>query len=138
MVYVSRKEHFNAAHKLYNPNWSEEKNVEVFGPCANANWHGHNFELITTVKGKPDPETGFVIDLKALSVLIKDEIIDKVDHKNLNLDVDFMEGKMASCEILIMEFWNILAPKIKEISQTGELHSLKLYETPRNFVEYFG
>ena len=138
MVYVSRKEHFNAAHKLYNPNWSEEKNVEVFGPCANANWHGHNFELITTVKGKPDPETGFVIDLKALSVLIKDEIIDKVDHKNLNLDVDFMEGKIASCEILIMEFWNILAPKIKEISQTGELHSLKLYETPRNFVEYFG
>jgi len=138
MVYVSRKEHFNAAHKLYNPNWSEEKNVEMFGPCANANWHGHNFELITTVKGEPDPETGFVIDLKALSVLIKDEIIEKVDHKNLNLDVDFMEGKMASCEILVMEFWKILAPKIKEISESGELHSLKLYETPRNFVEYFG
>lgn len=110
----------------------------MFGPCANANWHGHNFELITTVKGVPHPETGFVIDLKALSVLIKDEIIDKVDHKNLNLDVDFMEGKMASCEILVMEFWKILAPKIKEISETGELHSLKLYETPRNFVEYFG
>jgi 6-pyruvoyltetrahydropterin/6-carboxytetrahydropterin synthase len=138
MVYVSRKEHFNAAHKLYNPNWSEEKNAEMFGPCANANWHGHNFELITTVKGDPDPETGFVIDLKALSVLIKEEIIEKVDHKNLNLDVDFMEGKMASCEILVMEFWKILAPKIKEISESGELHSLKLYETPRNFVEYFG
>lgn len=138
MVYVSRKEHFNAAHKLYNPNWTEEKNVEMFGPCANANWHGHNFELITTVKGVPHPETGFVIDLKALSVLIKKEIIDKVDHKNLNLDVDFMEGKMASCEILVMEFWKILAPKIKEISEKGELHSLKLYETPRNFVEYLG
>jgi len=138
MVYVSRKEHFNAAHKLYNPNWSEEKNVEVFGPCANVNWHGHNFELITTVKGEPDPETGFVIDLKALSILIKEEIIDKVDHKNLNLDVDFMQGKMASCEILVMEFWKILAPKIKSICETGELHSLKLYETPRNFVEYFG
>jgi len=138
MVYVSRKEHFNAAHKLYNPNWSEEKNVEVFGPCANVNWHGHNFELITTVKGDPDPETGFVIDLKALSILIKEEIIDKVDHKNLNLDVDFMQGKMASCEILVMEFWKILAPKIKDISEKGELHSLKLYETPRNFVEYFG
>lgn len=138
MVYVSRKEHFNAAHKLYNPNWSEEKNVEVFGPCANVNWHGHNFELITTVKGEPDPETGFVIDLKALSILIKEEIIDKVDHKNLNLDVDFMQGKMASCEILVMEFWKILAPKIKDISEKGELHSLKLYETPRNFVEYFG
>lgn len=138
MVYISRKEHFNAAHKLYNPNWSEEKNVEMFGPCANANWHGHNFELITTVKGEPDPETGFVVDLKQLSTLIKNEIIEKVDHKNLNLDVDFMAGKMASCEILIMEFWNILAPKIKEISKSGELHALRLYETPRNFVEYFG
>ena len=138
MVYISRKEHFNAAHKLYNPNWSEEKNVEMFGPCANTNWHGHNFELITTVKGDPDPETGFVVDLKQLSILIKNEIIEKVDHKNLNLDVDFMEGKMASCEILVIEFWKILAPKIKEISKTGELHSLKLYETPRNFVEYFG
>ena len=138
MVYVSRKEHFNAAHKLYNPNWSEEKNQEVFGPCANANWHGHNFELIVTVKGKPDPETGFVVDLKRLSTLTKELVIDKLDHKNLNLDVDFLEGKMASCEVLVMEIWNILAPAIKNISSTGELHSLKLYETPKNFVEYFG
>ncbi len=138
MVYVSRKEHFNAAHKLYNPNWSLEKNLEVFGPCANSNWHGHNFELITTVKGKPDPETGFVVDLKALSILINKEVIDKLDHKNLNMDVDFMECKMASCEILVMEIWRILAPKVKEIANDGELHSLKLYETPRNFVEYLG
>ena len=138
MVYVSRKEHFNAAHKLYNPNWSEEKNQEVFGPCANANWHGHNFELIVTVKGKPDPETGFVVDLKRLSILTKELVIDKLDHKNLNLDVDFLEGKMTSCEVLVMEIWNILAPAIKTISSTGELHSLKLYETPKNFVEYFG
>ena len=138
MVYVSRKEHFNAAHKLYNPNWSEEKNQEVFGPCANANWHGHNFELIVTVKGKPDPETGFVVDLKRLSILTKELVIDKLDHKNLNLDVHFLEGKMTSCEVLVMEIWNILAPAIKTISSTGELHSLKLYETPKNFVEYFG
>ena len=138
MVYVSRKEHFNAAHKLYNPNWSEEKNQEVFGPCANANWHGHNFELIVTVKGKPDPETGFVVDLKRLSILTKELVIDKLDHKNLNLDVDFLEGKMTSCEVLVMEIWNILAPAIKTISSTGELHSLKLYATPKNFVEYFG
>lgn len=138
MVYVSRKEHFNAAHKLYNPNWSEEKNQKVFGPCANVNWHGHNFELITTVKGLPDPDTGFVVDLKQLSTLIKREIIDKLDHKNLNLDVDFMQGKMASCEVLIVEIWKILAPKIAEITRSGKLHSLKLYETPRNFVEYFG
>ncbi len=138
MVYVSRKEHFNAAHKLYNPNWSLEKNQEVFGPCANVNWHGHNFELITTVKGRPDLETGFVVDLKALSVLINTEVIDKLDHKNLNVDVDFMEGKMASCEILVMEIWKILAPKVQELATDGVLHSLKLYETPRNFVEYFG
>jgi 6-pyruvoyltetrahydropterin/6-carboxytetrahydropterin synthase len=138
MIYVSRQEHFNAAHKLYNPNWSEEKNIEMFGPCANANWHGHNFEIIVTVKGRPDPETGFVVDLKRLSTLIRKEITDKVDHKNLNLDVDFMQGKMASTEILTMEFWKILEPKVKEITTVGQLHSIKVYETPRNFVEYFG
>ncbi|RNI29376.1 6-carboxytetrahydropterin synthase [Rufibacter immobilis] len=137
MVYVSRLEHFNAAHKLHNPNWSLSKNKEVFGPCANTNWHGHNYELIVTVKGKPDPETGFVIDLKKLSTLIREHIINKVDHKNLNLDVPFMEGKLASTENLVMEFWNILAPQIPRIS-SAQLHSLKLYETPRNFVEYFG
>ena len=138
MVYVSRKEHFNAAHKLYNPAWSKEKNTEVFGPCANENWHGHNFELITTVKGKPDPDTGFVVDLKKLSVLIRKEIIEQVDHKNLNMDVDFMKGKLASTENLVIEMWKILEPKIVSISKYGKLHSLKLYETPRNYVEYFG
>lgn len=137
MIYVSRLEHFNAAHKLHNPNWSLAKNKEVFGPCANTNWHGHNYELIVTVKGKPEPDTGFVIDLKKLSTLIRTHIIDKVDHKNLNLDVPFMEGKLASTENLIIEFWNILAPQIEKISN-AKLHSLKLYETPRNYVEYFG
>ncbi len=138
MIYVSRKEHFNAAHKLYNPNWSKDKNVEVFGPCANENWHGHNFDLITTVKGWPEEETGFVVDLKQLSTVIRREIIEKVDHKNLNLDVPFMKGKLASCENLIIEFWDILEPLVPEISPDARLHSLKLYETPRNFVEYFG
>ncbi len=138
MVYVCRKEHFNAAHKLYNPKWSKEKNEEVFGPCANENWHGHNFELIVTVKGKVDEDTGFVIDLKRLSRLIKDDIIERVDHKNLNLDVPFMENKLPSCENLVIEFWNILAPKIKEMAPNAHLHSLKLMETPRNFVEYYG
>ncbi|MBS1555201.1 MAG: 6-carboxytetrahydropterin synthase [Bacteroidetes bacterium] len=138
MIYVSRKEHFNAAHKLYNPQWSKEKNVEVFGPCANENWHGHNFELITTVAGMPDPDTGFVVDLKKLSILIRAEVIDKLDHKNLNLDVDFMKDKMASTEILAIEIWKILEPKISRISKFGKLYSIKLYETPRNFVEYFG
>jgi len=138
MVYVSRKEHFNAAHKLYNPAWSKEKNEEVFGPCANANWHGHNFELIVTVKGKPDPDTGFVVDLKKLSVLIRKEIVDKVDHKNLNMDVDFMADKLASTENLVIEFWKILSPKLSSITKYGKLHSIILYETPRNYVEYFG
>jgi 6-pyruvoyltetrahydropterin/6-carboxytetrahydropterin synthase len=139
IVYVSRQEHFNAAHKLYNPNWSEEKNIEMFGPCANANWHGHNFNLIVTVKGEPHPETGFVIDLKKLSKLICTEVTEKVDHKNLNLDVDFMIGKMASTEILAYEFWKILKPKISELSEgRGILYCIKLYETPRNYVEYYG
>jgi len=137
MIYVSRKEHFNAAHKLYNPNWSEEKNKEVFGPCANSNWHGHNFDLTVTVKGTPDPDTGFVIDLKKLSKIIRSEVVEKLDHKNLNLDVDFMLGKMASTEILAMEIWRILDKEIRVISQ-ARLHCITLYETPRNFVEYYG
>ncbi len=137
-IHVSRKEHFNAAHKLYNPAWSKEKNFEVFGPCANDNWHGHNFDLIVTIKGQPDPETGFVVDLKKLSTLIRDEVTEKLDHKNLNLDVDFMQGKLASCENLVAEIWKILQPAIPIISKFGKLYSIKLYETPRNYVEYFG
>ena len=138
MIYVTRKEHFNAAHRLYNPAWSDEKNQEVFGPCANNNWHGHNFELIVTVKGKPDPDTGFVIDLKVLGDIIKEKVVDKVDHKNLNLDVDFMAGKMASCEIFVTEIWNILAPAVAETASNAKLHYIKLVETPKNFVEYYG
>ncbi|MEO9871130.1 6-pyruvoyl trahydropterin synthase family protein [Ekhidna sp.] len=138
MIIVHRKEHFNAAHKLYNPSWSEEKNLEVFGPCANKNWHGHNFELITSVKGKVNDSTGFVIDLKKLSDVISQEIIDKVDHKNINLDVPFMENKMGSCENLIIEFWKILQAHIPRISSTASLYRLRLYETPRNFVDYYG
>ena len=124
MIYVSRKEHFNAAHKLWNPNWSEEKNFAVFGPCANVNWHGHNFELIVTVRGIPDPETGFVVDLKSLSEVVRKQVIDRVDHKNLTLDVDFMFGKLASCEALIMEFWKILASEVNAFDTTGAIYKL--------------
>jgi 6-pyruvoyltetrahydropterin/6-carboxytetrahydropterin synthase len=138
MLYISRKEHFNAAHKLCNPAWSKEKNAEVFGQCANENWHGHNFELIVTVKGNPDPETGFVVDLKKLSTLIRNFVTEPLDHKNLNLDVPFMSGKMASCENLAVEIWKILDREIPNITKFGRLHSIRLYETPRNFVEYFG
>lgn len=138
MIYVSRKEHFNAAHKLYNPAWTKEKNSEVFGPCANENWHGHNFDLIVTVKGKPDPETGFVVDLKKLSTMIRIQVVDKLDHKNLNVDVPFMVGKLASCENLIVEIWKILETNLPSVTATGKLHCIRLYETPRNFVEYYG
>ena len=139
MVYVSRKEHFNAAHRLYNPDWSKEKNQEVFGACANENWHGHNFDLIVTVKGEPDPESGYVVDMKLLSDLIRQHITNKVDHKNLNLDVDFMKEKMVSCENLVTEFWNILQPLIRDhTSGKASLHKIHLKETRNNFVEYQG
>ena len=138
MVYVSRKEHFNAAHKLYNNSWSLEKNVEVFGACANENWHGHNFDLIVTVAGDPDPETGFVVDLKKLGSLVRKEVVAKVDHKNLNVDVDFMNGKMPSIEIFIMEIWKILEPAVDKMTHSGKLHKLLLTETNKQFAEYYG
>jgi 6-pyruvoyltetrahydropterin/6-carboxytetrahydropterin synthase len=137
MIYISRQEHFNAAHKLFNPKWSDERNREVFGPCANVNWHGHNYDLIVTVKGQPDPDTGFVVDLKALSDLLRVHVIDQVDHKNLNLDVPFMAGQMASTENLAIAFWQIIERELPAITE-AQLHCIKLYETPRNFVEYYG
>ena len=138
LVYVCRKEYFNAAHKLYNDNWSREKNEELFGVCANENWHGHNFELIVTVKGVPHPETGCVIDLKTLGSIIKKEVITKIHHKNLNLDVDFLQGKMPSCEILVVEFWNLLESYLKIHFPKVLLHRIQLIETEKNFVEYYG
>jgi 6-pyruvoyltetrahydropterin/6-carboxytetrahydropterin synthase len=139
LVYLTRKEHFNAAHKLYNPNWSEDQNKEVFGPCANANWHGHNFDLYVTVKGQPNPDTGFIMDLKKLSVIIRDNVTEQLDHKNLNVDVPFMLGKMPSTENLAIAIWEILFPLVKQHSdERAQLHSIRLFETPRNFVEYFG
>jgi 6-pyruvoyltetrahydropterin/6-carboxytetrahydropterin synthase len=135
MVYLTRLEHFNAAHKLYNPEWNREKNEEVFGKCANENWHGHNYELLVTVKGNPDPDTGFLFDVKALSNIIKQQVIEKLDHKNLNVDVDFMNGKMCSTENLAMEIWKQLEP---HIPMPVKLHCVKLYETPRIYIEYFG
>jgi len=135
MVYLTRAEHFNAAHKLYNPSWSKEKNDEVFGKCANDNWHGHNYELFVTVKGEPDPDTGFLVDAKKLSTIINQHVIQKLDHRNLNLDVDFMQGKMCSSENLVIEIWSQLQPNLPANVQ---LHCIKLYETPRIYVEYFG
>jgi 6-pyruvoyltetrahydropterin/6-carboxytetrahydropterin synthase len=139
MVYISRDAHFCAAHKLYNEAWSKEKNEEVFGACANENWHGHNFDMTVTVKGNVDPSTGFVVNFKDLNKLIKMHVLDKVDHKNLNLDVDFMKGKLTSCENLLMEFWHILQPEISKMSDgRATLHCIKLKETNKNYAEYYG
>lgn len=134
MVFVTRQVHFNAAHKMVNPAWSQEKNQEVFGPCANVNWHGHNYVLEITLAGEPDAETGYVYDLAKLSVLLEERVISKVDHKNLNLDVEFLQGIMPSSENFAVAIWN----QIKDHVAPATLYSVKLYETPRNFVEYRG
>jgi 6-pyruvoyltetrahydropterin/6-carboxytetrahydropterin synthase len=135
MIFLTRHEHFNAAHKLYNPEWSEERNQEVFGKCANANWHGHNYELIVTIKGEIDENTGFLMDAKKLSEILQVYVCDKLDHRNLNLDVDFMKGKLASTENLALAIWQQIEP---HLPANVKLHCVKLYETPRICVEYFG
>lgn len=135
-VYITRRESFNAAHKLYREEWSEEKNYEVFGKCSNHNWHGHNFTIYVTVKGMPNPDTGFVINLKDLSQIIKDEVIEPLDHKNLNLDVPFLEGLLASTENVVIQVWERIKQPIADAG--GELAKIKLVETENNFVEYFG
>ncbi len=136
MIHITRRERFSAAHKLYKEDWSTEKNLAVFGNCSNPNWHGHNYELFVTVKGELNPETGFVIDLKLMKSIINTYVIDKLDHKNINLDVDFMKGKMASTEVIAIEIFNVLKPCFEK--ENVELHSVKLYETENNSVEYFG
>jgi 6-pyruvoyltetrahydropterin/6-carboxytetrahydropterin synthase len=135
MIFLTRHEHFNAAHKLYNPNWSEEKNTEVFGKCANANWHGHNYELMVTIKGEVNKDTGFLMDAKKLSDILQTYVCEKLDHRNLNMDVDFMAGKLASTENLVIAIWEQIVPHLPE---NVYLHCVKLYETPRICVEYFG
>lgn len=133
-VYVTRVERFNSAHKLWVDEWSEEKNFEVFGKCSNKNWHGHNYKLEVTVKGSPDPITGFVLDAKKLGDLMKKEVTEKLDHMNLNLDVDFLKGMQPTSENLTIAIWKILKPHIK----TCDLYSIKLYETENIFAEYKG
>jgi 6-pyruvoyltetrahydropterin/6-carboxytetrahydropterin synthase len=131
-VAVFRKEHFNAAHRLHNPNWSDEKNNRVFGKCNNPNYHGHNYELIVRVTGEPDPVTGYVIDMKVLSDIVKENILIKFDHKNLNLDTDEFKNLNPTAENISIVIWNILRSKI----DTKYALKITLYETERNFVEY--
>jgi 6-pyruvoyltetrahydropterin/6-carboxytetrahydropterin synthase len=134
MVYVKRRETFSAAHRLYNPAYSDEKNLEIFGKCSNPNWHGHNYVLEVTVAGEPDPETGFVIDLKILKNIINENILAKVDHKNLNTETDFMRDVIPSAENIAKGIFNELKDKLP----SGRLHSVVLFETEKNIVEYRG
>lgn len=135
-VQVIRRERFNAAHRLFNPNWSDQKNEQIFGKCANKNWHGHNYILFVTVEGTVDPDTGYVIDLKVLSDIIKNRIVDKMDHKNLNLEVDFMKDTITTAENIAIKIYEELK---SDIQATGNnLYSVKLYETENNYVEYYG
>lgn len=134
MIYITRRLEFCASHRLFNPKFSDKKNEETFGLCNNPNGHGHNYVLEVTVKGDIDPETGMVLDLKTLKKLINREIVDKVDHKNFNMDVDFMDGVIPTAENIAIKFWDILESKINN----GKLHELKLYESERNYVVYRG
>jgi 6-pyruvoyltetrahydropterin/6-carboxytetrahydropterin synthase len=134
IVYLTRKEHFSSSHRLYNPKFSEEENLEIYGKCAYPNGHGHNYELEVTICGAPDKDTGMIMDLKKLAEIMTTEIVDKVDHKHLNFDVDFLTGIIPTAENLAVVFWNILESKIT----AGRLFSVKVYETPNNFAEYRG
>jgi 6-pyruvoyltetrahydropterin/6-carboxytetrahydropterin synthase len=136
MIHITRRERFNAAHRLFRPDYSDEKNLEVFGKCSNPNWHGHNYTLFVTVKGSVNPETGFLMNLKNLSEIIRRDVTEKLDHKNINLEVDFMQDQLASTENLCIAIWNVLSPSVDELG--GCLHCIKIEETENNFVEYFG
>ena len=133
-VTVSRKAHFNAAHRLFVKNWSDKKNMEIFGICSNTNYHGHNYEIIVDITGDVDPLTGMVIDLKDLKNIIKNKIENILDHKNLNLDIDYFKKVVPTAENICIFIWNILR---KEIEMAKGLE-VTLYETPRNFVKYNG
>ena len=136
MIFITRRERFSAAHMLKREEWSVEKNLEVFGKCSNPNWHGHNYVLHVTVKGEPAEETGFVANLSEISKIIKEKVLIFVDHKNLNIDVPFLEGKITSTENLAIAIWDQIK---KEIDTLGcKLHCVKLQETENNSVEYYG
>jgi 6-pyruvoyltetrahydropterin/6-carboxytetrahydropterin synthase len=136
MVYLTRRERFNSAHRLFNPKLSDDENYKLYGKCANPNWHGHNYELFVTVKGQVNPETGIVINLKDLSKLINDRIVEQLDHKNINLEVGFLAGQIVSTENMVKAIWRELEPGVQTLG--AQLHSIKLSETENNFAEYFG
>ena len=134
VVYITRRETFAAAHRLFKPELSDEENLKLFGKCSHPNWHGHNYTLEVIVTGEVDTDTGFVMDLKELKEIVRKNVISKVDHKNLNLDTDFMKGKIPTSENIVIAIWNELEDKITK----GKLFSVKLYETENNYFEYKG
>ena len=136
MVFLTRRERFSAAHRLFRPEWSDEMNAEVYGACSNPNWHGHNYVLFVTVQSEIDEKTGYGLNLKALSSLLKSLVIEKLDHKNLNLDVDFLIGKVTTTEVVAIAIWNQIKLPLEALG--CKLHCVKLVETENNYVEYFG
>jgi len=136
MVYLTRRERFSAAHRMFRPGWTDEENLRVFGKCSNPNWHGHNYVLFVTVKGEPRNESGFVINMNTMKQIIKERVIDKVDHKNLNIDVDFMRGLVTTTENLAIAIWNELKVPVEKEGAT--LHCVKIEETENNSIEYYG
>jgi 6-pyruvoyltetrahydropterin/6-carboxytetrahydropterin synthase len=134
MLYVTRREVFSASHRLYKPELTDEENEEIFGKCSNPNGHGHNYTLEVVVCGKLNPNTGYVIDLKLLKKIIRENVIKKIDHKNLNIDVDFLNGIIPTTENIAISIWNELVNKIP----SGKLYSIKIYETENNYIEYRG
>ena len=136
MIYLTRRERFSAAHRMFRQDWSDEKNMEVFGKCSNPKWHGHNYELFVTIKGELSEEHGFVMNISTLKQIILDKIISKIDHKNINLEVDFMEGKIATSENLAIAIWDQLEPSVEK--EGAKLHCVRIVETENNSIEYYG
>ena len=136
MIYLTRRERFSAAHRMFREDWPDDRNAEVFGKCSNPNWHGHNYVLWVTIKGERSPENGFVMNINQLKKVILDKVISKVDHKNINLDVDFMKGIIATTENLAVAIWNELSPEIEK--EGASLHCIRIEETENNYIEYYG
>lgn len=136
MIFITRREHFNAAHRLFRPDFTDEENLQVFGKCSNPNWHGHNYTLYVTMKGEVNPETGFLMNLKELSSIIRTHIIEPLDHRNMNVEVPFMKGVMPSTENLAIAVWKELEKHL--VGHRAVLHCVRIEETENNFVEYYG
>ncbi len=135
VVKVTRRVHWNSAHRLYRPDWSDDRNASVFGACSNPHWHGHNYEMDVTVSGPIDPETGYVMDMKALKDVLEERVVGDLDHRNLNVEVEWLEGLNPTTENLVVSIWDRI---VNQLPEKVRLHRIVLWETPRNYVEYTG